>query len=115
MRRELGNTRCVCARAHLVCITVAAGQGVGGAVRNHASEHLCHGTNRAGPGQLNVVLFQTNMRKFQITVFAVATLALLAAAGCLGKQVGTELRNAGMAALLFDVVCIQLWPPPKRA
>jgi hypothetical protein len=55
------------------------------------------------------------MRKFQITVFVVGTLALVAAAGCIGKQVGTELRNAGIAALLFDVVCIQLWPTPRRA
>jgi hypothetical protein len=54
------------------------------------------------------------MRKLQITIFIVATLALMAAAGCIGKQVGTELRNAGIAALLFDVVCIQLWPAAKR-
>ena len=54
------------------------------------------------------------MRKFQIAVFAVATLVLIAAACCLGKQIGTEFRNAGIAALLFDVVCIQLWPPAKR-
>jgi preprotein translocase subunit SecF len=38
----------------------------------------------------------------------------MAAAGCIGKQVGTELRNAGIAALLLDVVCIQLWPAAKR-
>ena len=54
------------------------------------------------------------MRKFQIAVFALATLALIVAACCLGKQIGTEFRNAGIAALLFDVVCIQLWPPAKR-
>jgi hypothetical protein len=54
------------------------------------------------------------MRKFQITVFAIATLALIAAACCIGKQVGTEFRNAGIATLLFDIVCIQLWPPAKR-
>jgi hypothetical protein len=55
------------------------------------------------------------MRKFQITVFVVATAALIAAACCIGKKVGTEFRNAGIAALLFDVVCIQLWPLAKRA
>ena len=55
------------------------------------------------------------MRKLQITVFVVATLTLLAAACCIGKQVGTEFRNAGIAFLLFDVVCIQLWPPAKGA
>jgi hypothetical protein len=54
------------------------------------------------------------MRKFQIAVFVVATLALITAAGCLGKQIGTEFRNAGIAALLFDVVCIQLWPSANR-
>jgi len=54
------------------------------------------------------------MRKFQIAVFVLATLALITAAGCLGKQIGTEFRNAGIAALLFDVVCIQLWPPMKH-
>jgi len=53
------------------------------------------------------------MRKFQITVFVVATLALIAAACCIGKQVGTEFRNAAIAALLFDIVCIQLWPMAK--
>ena len=54
------------------------------------------------------------MRKFQITVFVVATATLIAAACCIGKKVGTEFRNAGIAALLFDIVCIQLWPPAKR-
>jgi hypothetical protein len=54
------------------------------------------------------------MRKFQITIFVIATLLLIAAACCLGKQVGTEFRNAGLAALIFDVVCIQLWPPPRQ-
>ena len=54
------------------------------------------------------------MRKFQITVFVLATLSLIAAACCIGKAVGTEFRNAGIAALVFDLVCIQLWPPAKR-
>jgi predicted small secreted protein len=54
------------------------------------------------------------MRKFQIAVFVIATLALVAAACCIGKGIGTEFRNAGIAVLLFDVVCIQLWPSAKR-
>jgi hypothetical protein len=53
------------------------------------------------------------MRKFQIVVFVLATAALIAAACCMGKAVGDELRKAGIAALLFDVVCIQLWPAAK--
>jgi len=55
------------------------------------------------------------MRKFQIVVFVLATAALLAAACFIGKDVGGELRRIGVCALLFDVVCIQLWPTPKRA
>jgi preprotein translocase subunit SecF len=55
------------------------------------------------------------MRKFQITVFVIATAALIAAACCMGKEVGGELRKAGMAALLFVVVCILLWPTAKKA
>jgi len=58
---------------------------------------------------------ERSMRKFQIVVFVLATAALIAAACCIGKSVGNELRKAGMAALLFDMVCIQLWPPAKRA
>jgi hypothetical protein len=54
------------------------------------------------------------MRKFQIAVFVLATAALVAAACCIGKEVGNELRRAGMAALLFDVVCILLWPTARR-
>ena len=56
----------------------------------------------------------TFMRKLQIAVLVVSTALLIAAACCIGKEVGNELRKAGIAALLFDVVCIQLWPPAKR-
>jgi hypothetical protein len=55
------------------------------------------------------------MRKFQIAVFVLGTAALIVAACCIGKDVGNELRRAGMAALLFDVVCLQLWPSAKQA
>ncbi len=54
------------------------------------------------------------MRKFQIAVFVLATVSLIAAVCCIGKGMGNEFRRAGMAALLFDVVCIQLWPAAKR-
>jgi hypothetical protein len=53
------------------------------------------------------------MRKFQIIIFVVATATLIAAACCIGKELGGELRKAGIAALLFDIVCIQLWPVAK--
>ena len=54
------------------------------------------------------------MRKLQIAVFVVAIAVLLAAAACIGRPVGDELRKAGLAALLVDVVCLQLWPAGLR-
>lgn len=54
------------------------------------------------------------MRTFQIAVFVLATVALLAAAVFMGKEVGAELRRVGICALLFDLVCIQLWPTARR-
>ena len=63
------------------------------------------------PGSTSLFDF---MRKFQIAVFVLATAALLAAACFMGKEVGGELRRIGVCALLFDVVCIQLWPAVKR-
>lgn len=54
------------------------------------------------------------MRRFQIVVLVVATAALLAAACFIGKDMGDTLWRAGIAALLFDVVCLQLWPSAKR-
>jgi len=53
------------------------------------------------------------MRKLQITILVLAVGALIGAACCMGHNVGTELRRAGTAALLVDVVLIQLWPPKK--
>ena len=54
------------------------------------------------------------MRKFQIGLFIFAAAALIAAACCIGKQVGNDFRRAGIAALLLDIVCIQLWPTADR-
>ena len=54
------------------------------------------------------------MRKFQVGVFVLATAALIAAACFMGKEMGGELRKAGIAALLFDIVCVQLWPTTKE-
>jgi hypothetical protein len=54
------------------------------------------------------------MRQFQIVVFALGTVALLGAACFIGKQTGEDLWKTGMATLLFDVVCLQLWPCAKR-
>jgi hypothetical protein len=55
------------------------------------------------------------MKQFQIVVFVLGTVALLAAAGFIGKDLGDTLWRTGMATPLFDVVCLQLWPCPKRA
>jgi hypothetical protein len=54
------------------------------------------------------------MRKFQIVVFVLATASLITAACMIGKEAGNEFRRIGIAALLFDVVCIQLWPAAKQ-
>jgi hypothetical protein len=54
------------------------------------------------------------MRKFQIAVFVLAAASLITAACLIGKEAGNEFRKIGIAALLFDVVCIQLWPAAKQ-
>lgn len=53
------------------------------------------------------------MRKFQIIVFVLATASLIIAACLIGKEAGNEFRRIGIAALLFDVVCLHLWPTAK--
>ena len=55
------------------------------------------------------------MRQFQITIFLLGTASLIAAAFKIGPNSGDYLLSAGMAALLGDVVCIQLWPSAKRS
>jgi len=54
------------------------------------------------------------MRQFQIVVFVLGTPVLLAAACFIGKEMGDTLWRAGVATLLFDIVCLRLWPPAKR-
>ena len=54
------------------------------------------------------------MRQFQIIVLGLGTAALIAAACFAGKELGDILWRAGMATLLFDVVCLQLWPGGRR-
>ena len=53
------------------------------------------------------------MKKFQIIVFILGTASLVAAAFFIGKDMGDTLWRAGIGALLFDVVCVQLWPLPQ--
>ena len=54
------------------------------------------------------------MRWFQITLFILATASLIGSAFELGPGSGDYLLNAGIATLLIDVVCIQLWPSAKQ-
>ena len=54
------------------------------------------------------------MRQSQIVVFVLGAAALIGAVCFIGKDMGDTLWRAGMAALLFDVVYIQLWPSAKR-
>jgi hypothetical protein len=50
------------------------------------------------------------MRGFQIAVFALGVVALLASAAFVGSVVGDALWRAGVAAFLLDIACIMLWP-----
>ena len=54
------------------------------------------------------------MRWFQIAMFVLGTASMIGAAFGIGKDFGETLFNAGIAFLLIDVVCIQLWPLAKR-
>ncbi len=54
------------------------------------------------------------MKQFQIVVFVLGAAALIASACFIGNVMGDALWRAGVATLLFDVVCLQLWPPAKR-
>ncbi len=53
------------------------------------------------------------MRPFQIIVFALGVASLLASAFGIGKDFGETLYKTGIALLLIDVVCLQLWPSAK--
>lgn len=54
------------------------------------------------------------MRQSQIAFFVLGAVSLIASAFGIGKDYGETLYNAGIALLLLDVVCIQLWPTGKR-
>jgi hypothetical protein len=54
------------------------------------------------------------MRQFQIAIFILGIASLIAAAFEIGPNSGDYLLSAGIATLLIDVVCIQLWPSQKR-
>ena len=54
------------------------------------------------------------MRWFQIAVFALGTASMIGSAFGIGKDIGETLFNTGIALLLIDLVCIQLWPTAKR-
>jgi hypothetical protein len=54
------------------------------------------------------------MRSFQIALFILGTASMVGSAFGIGKEFGETLFNAGIALLLIDVVCIQLWPSAKR-
>ncbi len=54
------------------------------------------------------------MRWFQIAMFVLGTASMIGAAFGIGKDFGETLFKAGIAFLLIDVMCIQLWPSAKR-
>lgn len=54
------------------------------------------------------------MRLFQIILFILAVVVFLAAACFIGSMMGDTLWRAGVAVMLGDLVCILLWPSPKR-
>ena len=54
------------------------------------------------------------MRQAQIALFVLGATSLTASAFGLGSDYGEMFLKTGIALLLIDVVCIQLWPAPKR-
>ncbi|HUU17882.1 MAG TPA: hypothetical protein VMW72_12080 [Sedimentisphaerales bacterium] len=54
------------------------------------------------------------MRQLQITIFMLGAASLIASVFGIGKDFGETLYKTGIAMLLLDVVCIQLWPSAKR-
>lgn len=55
------------------------------------------------------------MRTLQITLFGLAVVAFLAALGFIGDDTGDVLWRLGLALLITDTVCIQLWPGRRPA
>lgn len=50
------------------------------------------------------------MRWFQIALFMIGTASMIGSAFGLGRSLGETLFNTGIAFLLIDLVCTQLWP-----
>jgi hypothetical protein len=57
---------------------------------------------------------EQTMRAFQIALFIFGATAVVASAFFIGKGMGDVLWGTGIAALVSDVVCIQLWPTRTR-
>jgi len=54
------------------------------------------------------------MRYFQIVLFLMAALSFISSLFFVGSIIGDVLWRAGMATLLFDIVCIMLWPRTSK-
>jgi hypothetical protein len=54
------------------------------------------------------------MRTLQIVLFVIGLTAFLAAIFFIGADMGQTLWRTGVAALLADIVCLMLWPSPRR-
>lgn len=54
------------------------------------------------------------MRQAQIALFVLGAASLIASALGVGDDHGAMFLKIGIALLLLDVVCIQLWPAPRR-
>ena len=50
------------------------------------------------------------MRYFQIVLFLCAALSFILSVFFVGTVTGDVIWRAGIAFLLFDMVCIMLWP-----
>ncbi len=57
----------------------------------------------------------TTMRLFQIISFFAGVAAFLASACFVGAMMGDTLWKVGVAIMVGDIVCILLWPSPKRS
>ncbi len=55
------------------------------------------------------------MRRFQIVAFLVGVAAFLSSACFTGKELGDTLWKVGVAFMVSNLVCLLLWPSPKRS
>ncbi len=70
--------------------------------------------SRAHPDDPLNTFGSATMRYSQIAIFLLVATSLTASAFGIGKDYGETFYNAGIALLVLDVVCIQLWPSTKR-